>query len=46
MGKVMSQEIMNKWIDLNTEYLEEKGKLMANEFLYLVANSHDRVEMV
>jgi hypothetical protein len=46
MGKSISHQILEKWIELNTEFLEEKGKLMVHEFLYLMVNAQDRKEMI
>jgi len=45
-GRTISDAVLEKWIEIHTDYLEVKGTLMVHEFLYLLCNSKDRKEMV
>lgn len=45
-GKTISDDVLTKWLKLNEEFIEIKGRLMVNEFLYLFANTIDKQEMV
>jgi len=44
MNKTISDDVLNKWLKLNEEFLEVKGRLMVGEFLYLVCNTIDKAE--
>ena len=46
MNKTISDDVLNKWLKLNEEFLEVKGRLMVGEFLYLVCNTIDKAEQV
>ena len=46
MGRTISSNVLERWIELHNTFVEKRGVLMVQEFLYLCCNSKDRTEMV
>jgi len=46
VGRTISDNILEKWLELHGDYLENKNKLMVHEFMYLFCNTKDRKELV
>jgi len=45
VGRTISDNILEKWLELHGDYLENKNKLMVHEFMYLFCNTKDRKEL-